>query len=202
MISIDVLENKPEIVINGETIMDITARSVDPDVIPGFSRFIFTNEEMVMRPDLAAHMLCGTHNRMGTLLKLNSIGNPFSLNSNEFLFVPDTETINNLTRLPQSEETDDVRKSFRKELQDRISKVSENRKEYLNAVDISDAANNSATQNPLPPNVTQEGSEQFRVENGKLIFGSDIGVCRTRIQQNKSLATIKSRFAQRQIFES
>lgn len=202
MISIDVLENKPEIVINGETIMDITARSVDPGVIPGFSRFIFTNEEMVMRPDLAAHMLCGTHNRMGTLLKLNSIGNPFSLNSNEFLFVPDTETINNLTRLPQTEETDDVRKSFRKELQDRISKVSENRKEYLNAVDISDAANNSATQNPLPPNVTQEGSEQFRVENGKLIFGSDIGVCRTRIQQNKSLATIKSRFAQRQIFES
>jgi hypothetical protein len=202
MISIDVLENKPEIVINGETIMDITARSVDPNVIPGYSRFIFTNEEMVMRPDLAAHMLCGTHNRMGTLLKLNSIGNPFSLNSNEFLFVPDTETINNLTRLPQSEETDDVRKSFRKELQDRISKVSENRKEYLNAVDISDAANNSATQNPLPPNVTQEGSEQFRVENGKLIFGSDIGVCRTRIQQNKSLATIKSRFAQRQIFES
>jgi hypothetical protein len=202
MISIDVLENKPEIVINGETIMDITARSVDPDVIPGYSRFIFTNEEMVMRPDLAAHMLCGTHNRMGTLLKLNSIGNPFSLNSNEFLFVPDTETINNLTRVPQSEETNDARRSFRKELQDRISKVSENRKEYLNAVDISDAANTGATQNPLPPNVTQEGSEQFRVENGKLIFGSDIGVCRTRIQQNKSLATIKSRFAHRQIFES
>jgi hypothetical protein len=202
MISIDVLENKPEIVINGETIMDITARSVDPDVIPGYSRFIFTNEEMVMRPDLAAHMLCGTHNRMGTLLKLNSIGNPFSLNSNEFLFVPDTETINNLTRVPQSEETNDARRSFRKELQDRISKVSENRKEYLNAVDISDAANTGATQNPLPPNVTQEGAEQFRVENGKLIFGSDVGVCRTRIQQNKSLATIKSRFAQRQIFES
>jgi hypothetical protein len=215
MISIDVLENKPEIVINGETIMDITARSIDPDVIPGFSRFIFTNEEMIMRPDLAAHMLCGTHNRMGTLLKLNSIGNPFSLNSNEFLFVPDTETINNLTRIQQSEETGDIRRSFRKELQDRISKVSENRKEYLNAVDISEAASSgsnsagsipsgssSATQSPLPPNVTQEGSEQFRVENGKLIFGSDIGVCRTRIQQNKSLATIKSRFAQRQIFES
>lgn len=198
MIDIDILENKPEVIINGQTIMDITVRSIDPDVIPGFSKFIFTNEEMIMRPDLAAHMLCGSHNRMGTLLKLNSIGNPFSLNSNEFLFVPDTETINRLGRRPQAEEPQDIRKSFRKQLQDRISKVSETRKEYLNAVNISEAA----TQFPLPPNVTQDGSEQFRVEDGKLIFGSDIGVCRTRIQQNKSLATIKSRFAQRQIFES
>jgi hypothetical protein len=210
MIDIDVLENKPEVIINGQTIMDITARSVDPDVIPGFSKFIFTNEEMVMRADLAAHMLCGSHNRIGTLLKLNSIGNPFSLDVNEFLFIPDTETINKLSRRPQGEEPQDIRKSFRKELQDRISKISETRKEYLNAVSISEAAaaggtlqgSSSATQNPLPPNVTQDGSEQFRVEDGKLIFGSDIGVCRTRIQQNKSLATIKSRFAQRQIFES
>jgi hypothetical protein len=210
MIDIDVLENKPEVVINGQTIMDITARSVDPDVVPGFSKFIFTNEEMVMRADLAAHMLCGSHNRIGTLLKLNSIGNPFSLDANEFLFIPDTETINKLSKRPQGEEPQDIRKSFRKQLQDRISKISETRKEYLNAVSISEAASSgltpsgssSATQNPLPPNVTQEGSEQFRVEDGKLIFGSDIGVCRTRIQQNKSLATIKSRFAQRQIFES
>lgn len=198
MIDIDILTNKPEVVVNGETIIDITARSIDPDVVPGFSKFIFTNEEMVMRADLAAHMLCGSHNRMGTLLKVNSIGNPFSLDVNEFLFVPDTETINKLSRRPQGEEPDDIRKSFRKQLQDRISKISETRKEYLNAVNISE----SSLIDPLPPNVTQEGSEQFKVQDGKLIFGSDIGVCRTRIQQNKSLATIKSRFAQRQIFES
>lgn len=201
MIDIDVLENKPEVTVNGETIIDLTARSVDPDIVPGFSKFIFTNEEMVMRPDLAAHMLCGSHNRMGTLLKVNSIGNPFSLDVNEFLFVPDTETINKLSKRPQGEEPKDIRKSFRKELQDRISKISETRKEYLNAVNISESAS-AATQNPLPPNVVQDGSEQFKVQDGKLIFGSDIGVCRTRIQQNKSLATIKSRFAQRQIFES
>lgn len=198
MIDIDVLTNKPEVVVNGETIIDLVARSIDPDVVPGFSKFIFTNEEMVMRADLAAHMLCGSHNRMGTLLKVNSIGNPFSLDVNEFLFVPDTETINKLSRRPQGEEPDDIRKSFRKQLQDRISKISETRKEYLNAVNISE----SSLIDPLPPNVTQEGSEQFKVQDGKLIFGSDIGVCRTRIQQNKSLATIKSRFAQRQIFES
>jgi hypothetical protein len=113
-----------------------------------------------------------------------------------------------IVKSPEADAKEDVRKSFRKQLQERISKVSEQRKEYLNSVAISEAAQNGtdaaqfATQTPLPPNVALEGSEQFKVENGKLIFGSDIGVCRTKIQQNKSVATIKSRFAQRQIFES
>lgn len=197
MISIDILENKQEKLINGISIIDLTTRSIDQSVTPGYSRFIVTTEEMTMRADLVSHMYCGSHNKLGTLLKLNSIGNPFSLDNNEVLFIPDSDTLNNLPRKPSGEEQGEIRKSFRKQLQERISKVSEDRKEYLNSVSISEA-----TQVPLPPNVAQEGSEQFKVENGKLIFGSDIGVCRTKIQQNRSVATIKSRFAQSQIFES
>ena len=42
MIDIDILTNKPEVVVNGETLIDITAKSVDPDIVPGCSKFIFT----------------------------------------------------------------------------------------------------------------------------------------------------------------
>jgi len=195
MLHIDILENKKTRVINGEEILDLTTPSVDTEVKIGFSRLIMTTEEHVMRPDLVSAMYCGNQKNMGILLKVNSISNPFSIDSNEALFIPDSETINKLPRKQTPELQDDIRKSFRKKLQERISKVSEERKEYLNSVNISQAA-------VLPPNVTPEGAEQFKVENGKLIFGSDIGVCRTKIQQNKSVATIKSRFAQRQIFES
>jgi hypothetical protein len=197
MLSIDILENKQEKIVNGINMIDLTTQSIDPEITPGYSRFIITTEEMTMRADLVSHMYCGNQDKMGTLLKINSIGNPFSLDNNEVLFIPDTKTVNNLPKKPAGEEQGQIRKSFRKQLQERVSKVSENRKEYLNSVSISEA-----TQVPLPPNVAQDGSEQFKVENGKLIFGSDIGVCRTKIQQNKSVATIKSRFAQRQIFES
>jgi len=195
MLQIDILENKKTKVINGEEILDLTTPSVDTEVKIGFSRLIMTTEEHIMRPDLVSAMYCGNQKNMGILLKVNSISNPFSIDSNEVLFIPDSETINKLPRKQTPELQDDIRKSFRKKLQERISKVSEERKEYLNSVNISQAA-------VLPPNVATEGSEQFKVENGKLIFGSDIGVCRTKIQQNKSVATIKSRFAQRQIFES
>ena len=197
MLSIDILENKQEKIINGINMIDLTTPSTDQEINPGYSRFIVTTEEMTMRADLVSHMYCGNQDKLGTLLKINSIGNPFSLDSNEILFIPDSRTLNNLPKKPAGEEQGQIRKSFRKQLQERVSKVSENRKEYLNSVSISEA-----TQVPLPPNVAQDGSEQFKVENGKLIFGSDIGVCRTKIQQNKSVATIKSRFAQRQIFES
>jgi hypothetical protein len=140
-------------------------------------------------------MYCGSHNKVGTLLKINSISNPFSLNEGDILFIPDSRTLSEIIAKPAEAETSEIRKSFRKQLQERISRVSEQRKEYLNSVDISASA-------VLPPNVINEGDEQFKVLDGKLIFGSDIGVCRTRIQQNRSAATIKSRFAQRQIFET
>lgn len=195
MIQIDILENKPTKIINGEEILDLTFRSLDEEIVPGFSRVIVVNEEMVMRPDLVAHMYCGSHNKMGVLLKINSISNPFSLEVGDILYIPDSETVSKILRKPAETETSEIRRSFRKQLQERISKISEQRKEYLNSVDISSAA-------VLPPNVVEEGDEQFKVLDGKLIFGSDVGVCRTKIQQNRSVATIKSRFAQRQIFET
>jgi len=161
MLHIDILENKKTRVINGEEILDLTTPSVDTEVKIGFSRLIMTTEEHIMRPDLVSAMYCGNQKNMGILLKVNSISNPFSIDSNEVLFIPDSETINKLPRKQTPELQDDIRKSFRKKLQERISKVSEERKEYLNSVNISQAA-------VLPPNVTPEGSEQFKVENGKI----------------------------------
>ena len=195
MLSIDILQNKQEKVINGQSVLDLVSPSMNNTIVPNYTKAVITTEEMVMRPDLAAQMYCGSHNKVGILLKVNSISNPFSVDANELLLIPDRQTMDDLAKPIDKPINTEARNSFRKQLQDRISQVSNSRKEYLNAVNIS-------TEAQLPPNVTQEGQEQFKVVDGKLIFGSDIGVCRTKIQQNKSVATIKSRFAQRQIFES
>ena len=197
-LSIDVIESKSNSLINGQTILDLVTPSINDTVTPGYSRIILSTQEMVMRPDLAAQMYCGSQNSVGVLLKVNSISNPFSLDLNEILFIPDSKTVSNIIVEPETQNQSTIRNSFRQQLQDRISKVSTARQEYVNSVAISQTAN----QVPLPPNVTQEGSEQFKVVDGKLLFGSNIGICRTNIQQNKSVATIKSRFAQSQIFQS
>ena len=197
MLIIDIIDNKINNTINGQEILDLITPAFSPDTEIGYSGVYVTTQEMVMRADLASQTFCGDTAAVGTLLKINSISNPFSLNYGEILYVPDTSTVSSLPNKPQITQKNDIRETFRKQLQDRISQISEQRKNYLNSVEISDA-----TQVPLPPNVAQPGGDQFVVKNGKLIFGSNIGVCRTNIQQNKSVATIKSRLAQNLIFES
>lgn len=202
MLTIDIIDNKINNTINGQEIVDLITPSFNINTEINYSGIYVTNQEMVMRPDLAALTFCGNSASLGTLLKVNSIGNPFSLDMGEILYIPDSQTISKLPNQPQATQKNSIRDSFRKQLQDRISGVSQQRNEYLNAVNISNSINSSnSTQIPLPPNVTQPNSEQFTVKNGKLIFGSNIGVCRTNIQQNKSAASIKSAFAQNQIFQ-
>jgi len=87
-------------------------------------------------------------------------------------------------------------KSFRKELQEKISQVSQERLDYLNSKNISNLA-----ETPLPPNMLQEGQQQILVEGGRLIFGPDIGQCRAKVRKNVSVTDIKSKLAQKNIFK-
>jgi hypothetical protein len=87
-------------------------------------------------------------------------------------------------------------RSFRKELQEKISQVSKERLEYLNSKNISNLA-----ETPLPPNLLKEGQQQILVTEGRLIFGPDIGQCKTRTKKNVSVTDIKTKLAQKNIFK-
>ena len=85
---------------------------------------------------------------------------------------------------------------FRKELQDKISQISPDRLEYLNSKNISNLASV-----PLPPNILQEGQQQILVQEGRLLFGPDIGQCRSKATKNVSVTDIKTKLAQKNIFK-
>ena len=61
--------------------------------------------------------------------------------------------------------------------------------------------------NGWPPNAStgldmlKEGEQQILVEGGRLIFGPDIGTCRTKTKKNVSITDIKSKLAQKNIFK-
>ena len=198
MLSIDVLKNKPVNNINSQDILDLTVSSISTTG-QGSLSFIDVVQcpyELEMRPDLISKYYLNNQDNMGMLLKLNGISNPFSVEMGDIFFIPAIDSINSLAANNQnSKQGPDDRQSFRKKLSDRISKISGDRKNYLDARNISSAANS-----PLPPNVTQEGDQQFQVKNGKLIFGSNIGNSRTNISENKSKATIQSKLANKKIF--
>jgi len=199
MLGIDIIENKP-FRTDPKTqtkSLDLLSPSWDTRTITYSLRSIaIVTDETEMRPDLVALSYMGDQDGLGTLLKLNNISNPLSVASGEVLAVPGQTMIKDLFASGQAITNQKQKaKSFRKELQEKISQVSKERLEYLNSKNISNLA-----QNPLPPNLLQEGQQQILVEGGKLLFGPDIGQCKTKPRKNVSITDIKTKLAQKNIF--
>lgn len=200
MLAIDVIQNKP-FFINPKTglqYLDLVVSSWDTRRITYQLRSIaIATDETEMRPDLVALSYMGDSSGLGTLLKLNNISNPLSLASGEVLAVPGQTMVKDLYDSGQAITNQKQKaKSFRKQLQEKISQVSKERLEYLNSKNISNLA-----ETPLPTNLLQEGQQQILVDGGKLIFGPDIGQCRTKPQKNLSVTDIKTKLAQKNIFK-
>ena len=200
MLIIDIIEAKPYRT-NPNTkisLLDLVISSWDPRFIEYELKSIaIVTDETEMRPDLVALSYMSESSNLGTLLKINNISNPLSLLRGEVLLVPTDKMKKSLFNTGQAINNQKQKaKSFRKELQEKISQVSQERLEYLNSKNIS-----NLTQTPLPPNMLKEGEQQILVEGGRLIFGPDIGTCRTKTKKNVSITDIKSKLAQKNIFK-
>ena len=200
MLAIDIIEGKPYFTNGntGQSYLDLASPSWSSRNIRYTIKTIaIVSDETEMRGDLVSLLYMQDTSRIGTLLKLNNISNPLSLKSGEVLFVPGDEMVNDLFQSGDKINNQKQKaKSFRKELQDKISQVSKDRLEYLNSKNISNLA-----QNPLPPNILQAGEQQILVAEGRLLFGPDIGQCRSKATKNVSVTDIKTKLAQKNIFK-
>ena len=200
MLIIDIIESKPYRTDPNTKIslLDLVSPSWDPRFVEYELKSIaIVTDETEMRPDLVALSYMGESSNLGTLLKINNISNPLSLLRGEVLLVPTDKMKKSLFNTGQAINNQKQKaKSFRKELQEKISQVSQERLEYLNSKNIS-----NLTETPLPPNLLKEGEQQILVEGGRLIFGPDIGTCRTKTKKNVSITDIKSKLAQKNIFK-
>ena len=199
MLTIDIINDKPFFT-NPDTeerYLDLVSPSWSVrNVQYSIKSIAFVNDETKMRPDLVSMQYLGDYSRLGTMLKLNNISNPLSLNTGEILLIPGDQMVNDLFQSGRSITTQKQKaRSFRKELQDKISQVSKDRLEYLNSKNVSNLA-----ESPLPPNLFQEGQQQILVAEGRLIFGPDIGQCKSRSKKNVSVTDIKTKLAQKNIF--
>ena len=200
MLAIDIIESKPYRT-NPNTkisLLDLLTPSWDTRTVGYELKSIaIVTDETEMRADLVALSYMGESSHLGTLLKINNISNPLSLLRSEVLLVPSDKMQKSLFASGQAINNQKQKaKSFRKELQEKISQVSQERLEYLNSKNIS-----NLTETPLPPNMLKEGEQQILVEGGRLIFGPDIGTCRDKTKKNVSVTDIKSKLAQKNIFK-
>jgi hypothetical protein len=200
MLNIDIIDAKPYRTDPNTKIslLDLLSPSWDSKKIGYELKSIaIVSGQTEMRADLLALSYMGESSHLGTLLKVNNISNPLSLLTGEVLLVPTDKMKKNLFASGQSVNNQKQKaKSFRKELQEKISQVSQERLEYLSSKNIS-----NLTQTPLPPNMLKDGEQQILVEGGRLIFGPDIGTLRGKTKKNSAVADIKSKISQKNVFK-
>lgn len=86
----EILKRKPIIKKDDEEIIDLTAQSIryidmEPVIIDSF----YVGDDMVMRPDLISYAGYNSVDHFDLILKFNAISNPFAIDKNTYILVPD-----------------------------------------------------------------------------------------------------------------
>jgi len=201
MLLIDTIRNKPEVLVNGEYIKDMTTRSVEfgPNML--VSKTGIVSEDLAMRPDLVSKIYFGDSNKLDHILKFNGISNPFSLEAGDIVLIPSAEDMKTafkpkVAKDNQTNKDELIKKFFDP---DKLSKKDNKRIDYL-AAKSAQLANGSKTN--LPPNFAEPGSQELKVVNGQVIFGGDVVPSKENCTDPLSKARAKSKLLENKIFKN
>lgn len=171
------LNNKLEKNINGEDIIDLTTKSSEfVDNLKSKS-YVHVEERMEMRPDLFALEYGDTSGDFTTILKYNNISNPFTLSSDDIIFLP-TGNVSSLSLSPKEdimdENGDDIRNSYvdPSKASTPDPKISTLDNKYKDALNV--PASTSPRKTSLPPNFNDFSEGEVEVKNNKLRFAPGV----------------------------
>lgn len=158
-------------------IWDLTKASITYDNVDvKISEVFVVGEDYQMRPDLIAAIKFGDHSKMGSLLKLNNISNPFAIDGSRILILPTSSTVDSTFNVKKSKNqstasntSTNANQVFRNNQEQKKFKVSDGRKKFL-----SSKIKNSPEMS-LPPNIMQPSQRTVIKKDGFLIFAPDSG---------------------------
>jgi hypothetical protein len=147
---------------NGVGIWDLTSGSMEfRNINMKIKRYFLVREEFQMRPDQLAFQAFGDLSYTGSLMKLNSISNPFALKEGNIFVIPIQERIDatfdqKAATVLKSNDTSNPNQQFRDIQEQKKFKISSSRQKFLEQ--------RAKSKNPaaqiLPPNFTQAGERQ------------------------------------------
>jgi hypothetical protein len=158
-------------------IWDLTQASVNYDIDFMNSRKVFrVSSDLVMRPDLISLYQIGDSQYCGSMMKVNGISNPFSIDEGRLLFILSPEMIkktydkkkDQISGQSVSQQNTPL-DNLKKAQEDKIFKVSPGRKNFLDK-----NIKNKPTL-ILPPNVAQPGDRKFTRKGQVFTFAPDAG---------------------------
>ena len=182
-----VIDNKTTIRINDSSIKDLTPSIFDKNKtsISVMYNVYRVPESMKMRIDLISLAAYGTDKYADVVMKYNGISNPFSINTDDILYMPTLDTIENDLMVPEvkSEAAANIRNYHKYVDKNKAPKTvgSEiNNKIVGKNVEFREA------------NISPEGSSSIVLRNGRIYFETRYGRRRvSRIQKISVVEQIK-----------
>ena len=167
MLNLRILLNKESITkLNGEVVVDLIRRSVSFLGIKLNSgmKYLVT-EDTAMRSDLIARAYYQDSSIFDLLLKYNGYSNPFAIDVNDVIRIPEVLQLSNFGKPGKLLEIGKPRKKKSTKVFQPTTKKDKARLDFL----IKKAGVGAA---PIPPNIAINNG--VTISNGKLIFGTDV----------------------------
>ena len=123
MLDYKLINYKPTITYNNDEYIDLLASTFN-DSATFSPQFIIVNENYVARPDLISLAMYGDDRYGDIICKLNGISNPFELNEDDVLVIPNIEYLNTCIKKTRnvSEMIDNPKETY-------IQKIDKNNKQ-------------------------------------------------------------------------
>lgn len=176
---------------NGDTVVDLTRRSVTfKGVTIGQGKPYAVEEGLQMRGDLISKVFYQTSNFLCLLFKYNSISNPFAIDVDDVLLIPDGAVLSSMLANPDNINgsnnnwQESTRKKKRPQFIKPATKQDQNRLNYL-----------TSKYGTIVAPTTAAKDTGIKVTNGKIVFGTDVTSvkkedCPDPISRTKLLATL------------
>ena len=197
MIGLETLRRKPTYIdVNGDESLDLTAGVWKFSEQVDVTSTAVVTQDTEMRLDLIAKVVYGDCNKLGYLMKLNGISNPFSIFAGQIIMAGDLGQMSgHIGKFAGFTDTENEKTDIRSALFDpaKLSKKDQKRLEYIKK--------KSNGQTNLPPNFAEPGTQEITVRDGKVIFGDNVVNTKTDCPEPLSRAKVKARLLENKILK-
>lgn len=161
---------------DGRVFIDLTSKSLSylsqGETINAF----YVGSDMKMRPDLISHAAYGNTDNYDIILKYNGISNPFSVDENDLILIPNLEfMINSMDDPTENNDSEDIRNQYIDS--NKTSKIDPKKIAYDEAIKKLRKSTKGGKFNSyqLPPNLADPGDKEGDVlENDSILLGGDV----------------------------
>ena len=161
-----ILNKKVFTKLNGDSVVDLIRRSVSFLGIKSNTGMKYqVTDETAMRSDLISNYYYQNSSLCDLLLKYNGYSNPFAIDVNDIIIIPDTSILNTFGQDGKALEIGKARKKKATSVFQPTTKKDARRLNFL----IKKAGVGTA---PIPPNIAIANG--VTISNGKIIFGTDV----------------------------